>query len=342
MKNIYTYIVIIFYSLCVVSCSSNQKKVVIEKKEIPNVIITTDINNKDYSITDEHAFLYLLWYLNNVSVQSVMLDEYNDYGLEILNNIIQCYAQDYKNQSYSFEARNFPSPDDLKKTILTDKEKGIKKVIRQIRQSNDSPTYFLVLGSMKTVKEVLFRAPDLAKKVRVISVASGIKPPDEDVCGNLNWNGWGRTEIFERFTELWWIENDWAFKGISEGEESNKLYKEVIHFGAMGKYLSEKENTFFNLEEAIPFMFLIDPQVNTKYPEFGGWTGNYIKPFPVERPNYWVDRANTKKWNYQKPCNTWDLAFQVLNERKMSIVDRRDDMSTSLLSNLNKLYSSNK
>lgn len=340
MKKMYTPIMIILFSLSIGACSSVKEKARDGVQKKPNVIITTDINNKAFSFLDEQALVYLLWYSNNVNIQAIIIDRYNEYGWNRLTKITECYTQDYKNLSYSFQSENFQTPDNLLNTLQKDKEKGVRKIIQEARNSGTNPIYILILGNMKILKEALFLAPDIASKIRVISIGTGIKPPSEDVCGNLNWNGWGRPEIFKRFTNLWWVENDWAFKGMSEGEEPSDMYKQVIKYGALGNFLSDSRQTTLNLEEAIPFMFLVDPQVNSKYPEFGGWTGNYTKPFPVERPHYWVDRADTKKWDYKEPCKSWDLAFQVLEERKRNVLTRRDQMFTSLLSNLNQLYSS--
>ncbi|WP_157491783.1 nucleoside hydrolase-like domain-containing protein [Flammeovirga sp. SJP92] len=339
MEKKYTYILIILSYFYLQGCSTVEQKKEVSVQSIPNVIITTDINNESFSMTDEHALIYLLWHLNNVRLQSVVLEEFNIYGQEKLESILKCYAEDFNNPSYTFQENNFPAPTSIHQLIVNGGDVGTKKIVRLARQSKETPLYILVMGSMKSVKDALFLAPDIVEKIRVISVGTGIKPPNEDVCGNLNWNGWGRTEIFERFTDLWWIENDWAFKGMSEGEEPTAFFNNVINYGALGKYLTKSKIQTINLEEAIPIMFLIDSNINVNHPEFGGWTGNYIKPFPVERPNYWVDRAKTKKWNYRKPCNSWELADQVLEERKMNIILRRENMFSSLLSKLNKLYS---
>ncbi|WP_044210537.1 nucleoside hydrolase-like domain-containing protein [Flammeovirga sp. OC4] len=339
MKRKYVYIVSIFLLLIQTGCTSVKGGAGDLVTEKPRVIITTDIYNADFSMKDEQALTYLMWYLNKVTVQGVVLDRYNAFGVNKVKEIFQCYEKDFFNDSFSFNKQQFQLPDSLKVSLQKDRDTGVQKIIEEARSQNDTPLYVLILGTMEVVKEALLLAPDISDNIRLISIGTGVKPPDEDVCGNLNWNGWGRTEVFERFTKLWWIENDWAYKGLSEGNEPQRIYNGIIKYGELGDFISKSEKTRFNLEGAIPIMFLVDPQIKHNYPEFGGWTGNYIKPFPVERPHYWVDRADTKQWDYQYPCKSWDLAFQVLNERKQNVLLRRDQMYSSLMDQLSQLYS---
>ncbi|MBB3697061.1 DUF1593 domain-containing protein [Flammeovirga yaeyamensis] len=338
MKNIY-YIVLLFLSLYGMSaCSKEIQQHHATGLERSRLMVITDINTTPFFEADEHALIYLLWHSNIVRVESIIASQNDDESRNRLDDILDQYSSDYGNNNYGFQTNAYPTPQELSGKVINNLDEATNTIIRTARKEDDHPLYILVLGDMKLIKEALFLAPDIEQKIRLITIGSGIKSPDEDVCGNLNWNGWGRTEVFERFKNLWWIENDWAYKGISEGNLPKQMFSEVQQFGALGNYLSKSTQQKLVLDEALPIMYLLDPNIHRNHPEFGGWTGNYIKPFPVERPQYWIDRAETKKWNYKKPCQSWELADQVLLERKSVIVSRREDMFSSLLMNLDQLY----
>ncbi|OHX64409.1 hypothetical protein NH26_22735 [Flammeovirga pacifica] len=338
----YSIVLLILFSFGVGACSKNMQQKESPKVEKPRVIITTDINTTRYYKADEYAIVYMLWYADFVQIESIITCRPSDSSSDRLSDLLNLYQKDYENVSFQFHENRFPSPKDLASLVCRDKEKAAIKIIQAARQKTEQPLWILMLGNMKVVKEALLLAPDIENKIRLISIGTGIKSPDEDVCGNLNWNGWGRTEIYNRFKSLWWIENDWAYKGISEGEVSNEVMNKVGQCGALGKIMLNNTQPTLVLDKAIPFMFLLDPTIHPNHPEFGGWTGNYIKPFPVERPNYWVDRAETKKWNYKNPCSSWELAEQVYRERKFSVQNRKNEMYASLVDRLTQLYSKTK
>ena len=55
-----------------------------------------------------------------------------------------------------------------------------------------------------------------------------------------NWNGSGRRAIYDRFPNLWWVENDWTYNGMFPEQEAIEIKHDLArHGGALGKHLSD-------------------------------------------------------------------------------------------------------
>ncbi|AZQ63969.1 DUF1593 domain-containing protein [Flammeovirga pectinis] len=343
MCKYYTYIIkCIFLILLTTSCAVMQEQTVTQAVVKPRVIITTDICNDKTDSNDKQSLGHLLLYANQVEIIAMIPDDCSEKGLLNINECLTAYSLDFNNIENNFQTLGFPSPSYLQNRLIDDKDEAIKVIITEARKQNDVPLYVLAWGNMRIIKDALFAAPDIASKIRLLTVGTRIKSPFEDRCGNLNWNGWGRTEVFSdhRFKKLWWIENDWANLGLLIGNEPIEIINKIKGYGALGIYL-EKVNALkpgFKIADSATLLYLLDPTVSKDHPEYGGWAGNFIKPYPVERPNYWVDRANTKKWNYKNPCDTWEIAEQAYNERTNAVKERRKVMYTQLTVRMKKLY----
>lgn len=66
---------------------------------------------------------------------------------------------------------------------------------------------------------------DAVNRIRLMTIATDTKPPgawggfafNEWTCGQLNWNGECRPEVFQAYPTLWWVENDWAYTAMFTG-----------------------------------------------------------------------------------------------------------------------------
>ena len=94
---------------------------------------------------------------------------------------------------------------------------------------------------MKIIKDVLFEHPDLSKKVRLLTIGTGLKygPRDEvkgDDCDVPNWNGSGRNEFYQddRFRNIWWVENNWAYNGMFMGDGPSRMLDSLATFRGDG------------------------------------------------------------------------------------------------------------
>ena len=70
---------------------------------------------------------------------------------------------------------------------------------------------------------------DAVNRIRLMTIATDTKPPgawggfafNEWTCGQLNWNGECRPEVFQAYPTLWWVENDWAYNGQFKSKSTN-------------------------------------------------------------------------------------------------------------------------
>jgi hypothetical protein len=95
---------------------------------------------------------------------------------------------------------------------------------------------------------------------------------------------------------------------------------------------------YFKVGDTPSVLYLIDPENNLNDPTHGSWAGKFVKPFPIERPNYYTDYNGDVNWDYENPCNTWDNRFDMFENAKMTLEINRSEMYLELLRKLTELY----
>lgn len=208
---------------------------------------------------------------------------------------------------------------------------------------------------MKLLAEALKKAPDIADNIRIYTIATHrmYQNPDAEENSNdstqfgkrINWNGPGRNEIYydKRFSNLWWLENDWSYNGMFEGNEPRDFLQEIKKYGALGYHIWETVQNYnwahyFRAGDTPTLLYLLEPGVEIDNPATSTWAGKYIRPFPKTRPNYWIDDAGTKIWDYEHPENTWQLAKQVYHFRVNNLREKRAGMYHSFCRKMKKIY----
>jgi hypothetical protein len=331
-----------------VSCSGKRKT-----EELPRVIILSDINNVGGDPDDKQSMAHLFMYANELDIKVIVPDYWKGKGREATFEALDAYEKDYGNGDFTFQSLDYPSPEHLRSLVAQNHTDAVARIIREARMEDDRPLYILVWGGMGTLHSVLNKAPDIVEKLRILTIATNVMADNPDsrqnaevdsYCKKNNWNGRMRDEIFEdpRFNSLWWIENDWAYNGMFEGQEPRDLLLEIKEHGALGYYIWEVVQPkswahYFRAGDTPTLLYLLEDMDHDDPSQFT-WGGRFLQPFPEERPQYWIDAAGTNAWDYADPCSSWDLAGQVYKHRVQSLMQNRPGMYDSYRLKLQSLY----
>ena len=108
---------------------------------------------------------------------------------------------------------------------------------------------------------------------------------------------------------MWWIESNWTYNGMFEGNGPKVMFEKLSVFGKMGLHIKEVTQNhdwahYFRVGDTPTVLYLIDPAHDIENPEITSWAGQFKKSFPDTRPHYYTDDNGTIEWNYENPCLT--------------------------------------
>lgn len=336
---IFKYIIYYYLIISLLNCSPIENK--------PRVIITTDINNAGGDPDDKQSLVHVLWYADELDIVGIIPDYWSGKGYEASMEVLETYSKDYK--EFDFEEKGYPDPDTVKELFAEDPESAKEMIIQEAIRS-DKPVYILIWGQMTIFQKALSEAPEIADKVRILTIGTGVKygPADEQVgekCDVVNWNGRGRNEVYNdpRFNNLWWLESNWTYNGMFMGEGPRIMFEKLLNYGAMGAFIKTATKghdwaQYFRVGDTPTVLYLIDPANNIEDPGLGSWAGKFKKPFPEKRPKYWTDDNGEIFWDYSDPCNSWENVEEMYAFNKNTLYQRRQPMYDALITKLNKLY----
>ena len=313
----------------------------------PRVFVFTDINLVGGDPDDRQSLVHLFWYADELDIECVVPDRWNGKGREASQLVIDAYAKDYK--AYNFASKGYPSLSEIADKIAVDEDDAISRLLKATA-GDLSPLYVLVWGNMRTLKTALFNHPEIAEKIRVLSIGTGLKygPRDEvsgPFCNIPNWNGPGRNDIYEdpRFNRMWWVESNWTYNGMFVEPGPTEMFEKLSVFGAMGAHIKEATARhawaqYFRVGDTPSVLYLIDPNHDPDNPAKSSWAGKFKKPFPEARPHYYTDDNGDIAWDYAEPCNTWENLEVMYAYNKSTLVAERQGMYDALLEKLNRVY----
>jgi len=336
------------FLLSLISCNSKPTK--------PRVLILSDINNIGGDPDDKQSMAHLFMYANEVDIVGIIPDLWEGKGVEATMQTIAAYEQDYENPDYNFKELKYPEPDYLRDQIAKNKTEAIQKIITEAKAENEGPLHILIWGNMNSMRDALNTAPEIAENIRIYTIATHRMAANEDAQQHSkdttdfgirrNWNHPGRDEIHydPQFKNLWWLENDWAYNAMFEGAEPKEFLNEIKENGTLGNYIWEVVQPhdwarYFRAGDTPTLLYFLEPGVDINDPTSSSWAGKYIKPFPEERPNYWIDDAGIEDWNYANPENTWNNFNQVYQNRLEGLMLKRAEWYEDYRQKMKELYS---
>lgn len=316
------------------------------------VFIFTDINIDQGDPDDRQSLIHLLWYAEELKIEGVVPDRWIADGFKACKLVHEAYQKDY---TTFLERKGFPAPKDILSKIATDKNSAENLLYKAVAEEN-KPLYVLIWGNMDLFSELLQKRPEISKNIRLVTIGTGLMMehdipylpkswPKSEPCVQLNWNGFGRNEIYRdsRFNDLWWLEMNWTYAGMFEGEEPKYIYDSLSQFGNLGKHMTEVVNKekwaqYFRVGDTPSVLYLLDPDHDPDHPEKPSWAGKFHRPFPDSRPNYYTDIAEGMEWNYEDPCSTWNNHEKVQQLAIGTLVKERPKMYKALLQKLRNIY----
>jgi hypothetical protein len=328
------------------SCTQNVEK--------PRVFVFTDINIDSGDPDDRQSLIHLLWYADELKIEGIVPERWSAKGLEACQLALEAYDKDY--QTFGFKKRNYPTPQNIKTLFATDTENA-KALFQKAAFHSKDPLYVLIWGNMNKFGEVLKSHPDLVKNIRVISIGTNLMMEEhqkyipahwekmEKPCEQYNWNGHGRNEIFNKsqFIDMWWLEINWTYEGMFLGDEPKEMFEKLLKYGSLGNHMKEVVKNeswanYFRVGDTPSVLYVIDPNNDLDDPTKGSWAGKFYRPFPADRPNYFTDYNGPVEWDYSNPCNTWENHIEMNAFAKKTLLDKREEMYTSLLKKLDQYY----
>ncbi len=340
---------IILFSLLALllnSCSAT-KSALQDEPARPRLVVTTDINIQAGDPDDRQSLAHLFLYADEIDVRGIVVDRPDARGFEACDMVVECYREDYENENNHFAELGYPAPDTLASRIYRDHDKAVESVIAEALKPNCEPLYIAAWGNMNFIKECLDKEPKIAKNIRILTIGTELKAPaDTKNCGERNWNDMSgaREKIFNdpRFNDIWWIENNWGYSGMCTGNRPAEFMREIYKYGALGRHITEAMQyhawaQYFRVGDTPTVMYFIDNK-NLDNPLEYNLGGYFTKPYPTERPNYYIDSAEGSDWNYADPCQTWDKAQKEVDMRAIEMQERRDAMYVDFVEKLEKLY----
>ena len=313
----------------------------------PKVFVFTDINLAGGDPDDRQSLIHLLWYSDELEILGIVPDRWNGRGYEACMIGLEAYRQDYA--QFGLAQKGFTSPEKIKSRILRTEARAIER-LKQLVNSHEDPIYVLVWGSMVTVKNALLKYPEISQGIRLLSIGTGVKygPKDEvagEDCSVVNWNGRGRNVIFndQRFDDMWWIESNWTYNGMFEGDEPEQMFEKLSQYGAMGQNIKDVTQghdwaQYFRVGDTPSVTYLLDPEHDINDPESSSWAGQFKKVFPETKPNYYTDHNGPIVWDYRDPCNSWDNVKEMYAHNKSTLVAQRQKMYQALIQKLDRIY----
>lgn len=313
----------------------------------PDVFVFTDINIAAGDPDDRQSMVHLFWYADELDIRGIVPDRLDRQGMEATLMALEAYAADY--ERYGFSDKGYPSPAALEEKIATGGADAARR-LQEAAMEAEAPLWVLIWGNMNSFKNALQQHPEIAERVRVVSIGTGLKygPADEvpgEDCTVPNWNGPGRNDIYNdpRFKEMWWLEINWTYNGMFSGEGPREMFEKLSRYGVMGRHIREVVSEhpwaqYFRVGDTPSVLYLIDHSHDPDKPEESSWAGRFKKPFPEERPHYYTDDNGPVVWDFADPCNTWENLEEMYAYNKSTLEKERPEMYRALLDKLESLY----
>jgi len=334
---------VLIFSIIFLNCSSKESGLK------PRVIVTTDINNGPGDPDDRQSLCHLLFYANELNIRGIIPDRFSKTGTEACTIVLDLYEKDFNNPNTKYKEYGYPTVDYFRNyALVSEKESAIQRIINEAKIEGQGPLWILVWGNMGVLNDVLKTTPEIANKIRIITIATFLRAKENGGDGNIkNWNSWGRQEVYDNFPKLWWLESEWTYNGMFPGKEAVDL-KETLakNAGELGKHIKDVIGTVewadnFRAGDTPTVLYMIDPNHDLNDPTQASWAGKYNKPFPEERPYFWTGITGKHEWDAENPVNTWENASKIYELRVNTLLNRRPDMYDALINKVFDLYNVN-
>ncbi|MGG5888670.1 nucleoside hydrolase-like domain-containing protein [Falsiroseomonas sp. HC035] len=266
----------------------------------PRVFVTTDIGGFDKD--DDQSMVHLLIYADKLDIVGLGSAAPGPGRAADIHQVIDVYAKDFAN--LSTHSADYPTPDALRAVVhqgatsmapaggIASPTDASKAIIAAARAGSASdPLYVLTWGAVGDVAQALHDAPDIANKIRLISIGRDQQDPNAGQYLMDNWKG-----------KVWWIDNQDSFRGLFVPENGSNTpiagwpEANLSGHGALGDYFVAQSRDLYGdrdgassvnglkMGDAPTTLYLIDG-ANNNDPTADSWGGDFVQ----QGPNYWTD-----------------------------------------------------
>lgn len=274
----------------------------------PRVLISTDIGGGDPD--DFQSMVHYLVYADLFETEGLISSPPKNGRKDSIIQVLDQYKIDFENL---ITYRAYPTYDELmsvtKQGALDSGLPGPGKstegsdwIIKTANKDDPRPLYILVWGSITDVAQALYDDPGIKKKIRVLSIGSWNTRQDPD----------SRDYVYQNHPDLWFIENDFTFRGMYEGGDQRGdlgnfefVLQHVKGHGALGDfYFSKKPD--IKMGDTPTVLYLLSPLVGGvgcfDDPAAESWGGQFKTTGHGE--HYWTDIHDNRQED-AKSVNKW-------------------------------------
>lgn len=213
-------------------CSGVQARV--KPTEKPRILISTDIGGTDPD--DNQSMAHFLMYNDEFATEGIVSSpSYGDGSTDEILRMIGVYERDLPRLRQ--HAPGLAHPDSLRAVTKQGRKgaaplcgystptEGSDWIVRCARKESTKPLYVLVWGGLDDLAQALHDAPDIARNIRVYWIGGP----------NKKWSINSYVYIVENFPDLWFIENNVAYRAfIADGKKDDKYNKGFYDYFAKG------------------------------------------------------------------------------------------------------------
>ena len=297
----------------------------------PRIIVSTDIGGTDPD--DNQSMTHFLMYNSQFDIEGIISSaSYGPGSKEEILRMIDIYEADY--EKLKKHDKDLLAPQELRKLCkqgrrglasykgYDDKTEGSECIVECARRSSDRPLWILVWGTLEDVAQALHDAPDIKDNIRVYWIGGP----------NKKWGVNSYAYIAENFPDLWFIENNAAYRGfISDNNVHDKYntgyYDAAIKgAGQLGKDFKNYYKGIVKMGDTPSLLYMMDGDPSD--PTGESWGGSFERC--THSPRVVFDRTATARDTVQnyaviefhvngpvldtamvgKPCITLNIAKQ--------------------------------
>ncbi len=258
---------------------SGNKKHISVNKDLPRVIVSSDIGGTDPD--DFQSMIHLLMYADMLRIEGLIASPYGKGRVTDIYHIIDLYEKDYPKLK---QHGKFPLPDQLRSVTKQgaadaspargwgEPTEGSAWIIRQARTESSQPLWILVWGGLDDLAQALHDAPDIVSKIRVYWIGGP----------NKKWSVNPYCYIASTFPDLWMIENNSTYRGWIIDDEADQEYKadtfyrnSILDKGSLGTDFGNYYGGSIKMGDTPSVVYLLDG--NPDQPQGESWGGSFSK-----------------------------------------------------------------
>ena len=244
----------------------------------PRILISTDIGGTDPD--DNQSMAHLLMFGEQFEIEGLVSSPSFGPGSkrEILR-MIDLYEKDLLKLQQHIS--NYPTPDYLRRITKEGRKslhpyrgyaqatEGSDWIVKCARKESDQPLWVLVWGGLEDLAQALHDAPDIQHRIRVYWIGGP----------NKKWSVNSYAYIADHFPDLWLIENNSSYRGITtnpklSGKYNKGYYDSYIRgAGELGKDFIKYYDGIVKMGDTPSLLYMMDGDPND--PSKESWGGSF-------------------------------------------------------------------